>query len=153
MEAKYLITADFRSSSLSSTNSSLQDKMVSMETKYHGLLDLSEKLQDDLQQKTESFVVLDQMYKSLVPEKERAAQLSQDMERLVAEKVYPHSMLREFSRLIRPIFARFSSRRLSTRQPKHWERLSQFWRPPDLGWLSLRPLLLALRSPTLLLIL
>ena len=87
MEARYFITADVRLSSLSSTNSSLQDKMVSMETKYHGLLDLSEKLQDDLQQKTESFVVLDQMYKSLVPEKERAAQLSQDMERLVAEKV------------------------------------------------------------------
>ena len=80
MVAKYFITADFRLSSLSSTNSSLQDKMVSMETKYHGLLDLSEKLQDDLQQKTESF-----------------AQLSQDMERLVAEKVcYQYLMHKEW---------------------------------------------------------
>lgn len=101
-----------RLASISSTNSNLQEKMVSMETKYHGLLDLSERLTEDLQQKTESFVVLDQMYKSLVPEKERASQLDKDMQQLVAEKVLLEETLHKTSETL----ARTESVLDSTRQ-------------------------------------
>jgi len=86
-----------RLASISSTNSNLQEKMVSMESKYHGLLDLSERLTEDLQQKTESFVVLDQAYKSLMPEKERASQLDKDMQQLVTEKVLLEETLHKTS--------------------------------------------------------
>jgi len=68
-------------------HTSLQEKVVDIETKYTGLLELSEQLSDELNMKNQSFVVLEQQHVSLLETVSKCQQLEGDLQTLVGEKL------------------------------------------------------------------
>jgi len=68
-------------------HTSLQEKAADMESKYTGMLELSEQLTDELNLKTQSFIILEQEHKSLLGTVTRCQQLEGDLQKLVAEKL------------------------------------------------------------------
>jgi len=65
----------------------LKEELGGLEAKYSGLLHLSEKLSEELNNKTQSFVILEQENKSLCETASRAQQLETDLEELVASSL------------------------------------------------------------------
>jgi len=68
-------------------HTSLQEKAADMETKYTGMLELSEQLTDELNLKNESFIVLEQQHKYLLGTVTRCEELEGDLQNLVGEKL------------------------------------------------------------------
>jgi len=68
-------------------HTSLQEKVADIETKYTGLLELSEQLSDELNMKNQSFVVLEKQHMSLLETVNKCTQLEGDLQTLVREKL------------------------------------------------------------------
>lgn len=71
----------------SGDRSGLKEQLGGLQAKYSGLLHLSEKLSEQLNNKTQSFVILEQENKSLCETASRAQQLETDLEELVASSL------------------------------------------------------------------
>jgi len=71
----------------STADRALKEELGGLEAKYSGLLHLSEKLSEELNNKTQSFVILEQENKSLCETASRAQQLETDLEELVASSL------------------------------------------------------------------
>jgi len=69
------------------TNQSLQEKVLSMETKYSDLLTVSEKISEELNEKQQSFVVLENQNQMMYQAVDKVKELEQDMASLVGEKL------------------------------------------------------------------
>lgn len=86
-EAEDLVMVQTPLSSLRLNNEALVGKVRDIEEKYSSLLEVSEKLSEELSRKNASFVVLDARYKSLIEEKSQADQIQADIATLIGEKL------------------------------------------------------------------
>merc|ERR1719422_1888965 len=65
----------------------VQTPQTSLQEKYTSLLDLSEKLSEELNRKNESFIVLEQQNQSLLDGSKRLEELENDLKTLVGDKL------------------------------------------------------------------
>ena len=75
----------------------VQTPQTSLQDKYSSLLDLSEKLTDELNKKNESFIVLEQRHQSLLDNNLRLQQMEDDLKQLVGDKVQLEETLTQTS--------------------------------------------------------
>ena len=68
-------------------HTSLQEKAADIESKYTGLLELSEQLTDELNLKNQSFIVLEKQHISLLGTVSKCEQMEGDLQNLVKEKL------------------------------------------------------------------
>jgi len=73
----------------------LQEKADDIENKYTGLLELSEKLADELNFKSQSFVVLEDKHKSLLETVTKYEKLEDDFQKVIAEKLQLDQTLKQ----------------------------------------------------------
>ena len=65
----------------------VQTAQTSLQDKYSSLLDLSEKLTEELKKKDESFIVLEQRNHSLLENNQRSQEMEEDLKTLIADKL------------------------------------------------------------------
>ena len=65
----------------------VQTDQTSLQQKYSSLLDLSEKLTEELTKKNESFIVLEHRHQSLVENSQKCVELEQDLQTLIRDKL------------------------------------------------------------------
>ena len=75
----------------------VQTPQTSLQDKYSSLLDLSEKLSEDLRQKNESFIVLEQRHQSLLENNQRSREMEEDLRTLIADKLQLEETLTQTS--------------------------------------------------------
>merc|ERR1711899_183321 len=88
---------------MSSDNLSLKDKLKDMETKHRKLLDLSEKLQSDLEKKSEAYLSVENQLSSLKDDQTKLEQLKADLACVLQDKVLLEEKLHRHQKALKTL--------------------------------------------------
>jgi len=97
----------------------VQTPQTSLQDKYTSLLDLSEKLTDELKRKDESFIVLEQRHQSLLDNNNKLQEMEEDIKTLIGDKLQLEETLTQTSETLSKTESVLST---STRQLKEVEK-------------------------------